>query len=187
LQEGLIVGGVEQDKNDTRRFGINVELPLGNLMTHILGYDTRYRWIEDKGVINLLPVEEPKILSAHIPKFKAVKSNTRELVKELVRSKEFKDAAKTIGVEFGGLYRFASYHEDQGEIKLEAQDDCINCNSTQNNKKFSIDVDNLTVRQILNEIARSYNGWGYLWRYSEKPIVDSEGNVKIYFYITVAP
>lgn len=189
MQEGVMIGGVDLEDNNTRqRVDFNIELPFRSMLDYILAFDTRYRWVEDKGVINHLPIEEPKILSVSIPKFKATKSNPRELVKELLKIKEVKDAAKIIGIEIGALYRFPNPHggdEGSDEVEVGSKDDCINDSNMQSTEMFSVDIENLTVREILNEIARSYKSWGYAWKYSEKHFVDSDGNEKTCFNITV--
>lgn len=167
MQEGLTVGAVNLGDNNTGRFDIGVELPLRDMMTYILAFDNQYRWEEDKGVINLIPFKEPAILRARISKLRLENVNIGQIVEALKETPEFKKAAselnlKDVSVTLAAIEKDPHYYQEMYGLF-----------SPFDEKKFSVDFENLTVRQILNESARLKKST-LAWRYWEGQCANSE-------------
>jgi hypothetical protein len=115
--------------------------------------EPRYRWTQDDGVLNLIPAQEPLLLGTVISEFAAQDANVWELIEALKKNPDFQASCKKlnfversrgkddeVGFGFlGGLF---------GKPVMPA-------------KRLSFRLQNLTVRQILNEIVKRDGTWHY--------------------------
>lgn len=187
LQEGISGGYADLDSHNFSRTNVDGEFVLRDLLNLIVMQDSRYHWIEEDGLINLLPVDEPKILSTRISKFKATKADVGGVIKELMKTDEVKSVIAELNLTFGGVKypraMCSGPDEDEDKIDDNEQVDYEILLEDTGIKKISVEFDNLTVRQILNEANRLYGQRSFVWQYWERQVIDSNGKKINAFFI----
>lgn len=139
-----------------------------NLLDEIIKFDTRYRWKETDGVINVFPRDEHPILDVRIAKFKVEKAEARELREKLVQTKEFQKYLKAENL----VDKVPDPENKYGSLFIGA------AGKSSERHKITLDLKNATVREILNAIVRQR---GYsTWLYSEYDVISEGKTYHIY-------
>ena len=135
-----------EEKRQTYNLTPN-SLLLTDVLTKIITVEPRYQWKEEKGVINVFPIDDYEILDTRIPKFKFENKTKGELLDEIEKTKQFKKYLK------------------KNKVTFPTETMIVGLIGSQPPRVFSIDMQNATVREILNEIVR-LNG-SSTWFYRE--------------------
>lgn len=132
---------------------------IKDLLDQIVETDSRYKWKEYSGVINIFSENDYSILETRIPEFKVENEYPWKMDELLVQTKEFQ-----------------SYLRERNLIdKIPDPDNKLGflfigfIGKPDPRQKISIDLKNATVREILNEIVRK-KGYG-IWIYREYNLV----------------
>lgn len=135
---------------------------LSDVLTKIITVEPRYQWRkEENGVVNVFPVDDYSILNERIPEFKFDNKNKGELIRELIKTKEFKKYLK------------------DNNLSTYPLTICCGLQDPRPPRQFSIEIKNATVREILNEIVR-LNG-ASTWLYHEYESKFVEETTKRYY------
>lgn len=121
--------------------------PLQQVLDTIVNADPRYKWVNEDGVINLLPsIGEPSLLQTPIKRFRAKDvSFARDALKSLLALPEVQKAMIRLHLK-PGVNIFVSPQSP-------------------NPKSFSVSVEDITLREALNAIARAQGR--EVWEYIE--------------------
>jgi hypothetical protein len=126
---------------------------VADYLDAITAAEPRYRWTRTNDVLNLVPVEEPALLTTVISEFSAKDENVVALIAKLKQNRDFLVACKRLNLvdrsslkEASGPYGFVF----GGALKV-----------AQPTMLISLRLEHLTVRQILNEIVKRDGSWNY--------------------------
>lgn len=158
LRAANIPGGIvtlSQCKNEMRHTITPSDSSLRSVLDAIVVADPQYKWVDDNGVINLIPRgTEPAILNIRIAKVNIKNAETvHQALDELMSLPELRKRASELNsgsqVFRGGLGYFDSSKRDKNG----------------NAKQISIVKANTTLREVLNDIARVHGS--AVWSYTE--------------------
>lgn len=145
---------------------------VSDLLNQITDTDSRYRWQEENGVINISPKNEYSILETRIPEFKVDDEYSWKMDERLVETKEFQQYLKEKNL----INKIPDPENKFGFAIIGA------VGKPNPRDKISVDLKNATVREILNEIVRK-RGHG-TWFYREYNLV-SDGNFHQMYRLTL--
>lgn len=169
-----LTGGVAflKGEDGDQRYSFSPKsLKLRDLLDGIVAVEPRYRWEIEEGSINLLPVEDYKLLGQPISEFKMENATVQEMIDALKQRPEFKRALAELKLS-------EPPEPSAGDENGFAISMAIG-RPREQKKRFSLERKNGTVRQILNEMVRTA-GCG-LWSYHEWDWRDSAGTERRYF------
>jgi hypothetical protein len=149
LPGGIVRG---QDLNNEMEQELVSQLTIEGFLDNIVLTNPGYRWVIDDGVINLIPAfNEPALLNFRIAEFNADNLvSLDDALNKLLIKPEIQERIAELNLNTGleilvGGVRPPGYHKDE--------------------KPFSVQCQNKTLREILNIIVRS-QGHG-IWEYKE--------------------
>jgi hypothetical protein len=128
--------GLEVDPQQPRSmlFLDLLDATLTDVLNAMVQYVPRYRWREDQGFIEFSPLEgNSPLLDVVINRFNVVDVNDREAIAQLLKLPEMEASTKAMNL--NRQDRAASATEDRSG-------------------KFSVSLENVTLRQALNHIAK---------------------------------
>ena len=149
-----VAGGIAELPDHSEQYACAFD-PKGRKVTDFLNAITaaepRYRWTRTDDVLNLIPVQEPSLLATVISEFSAKDANVWELLELLKRNPDFLAACKRLNlVERKSMKGTPSGFVIGGGGKV-----------AQPTMLISLQLQHLTVRQILNEIVKRDGTWHY--------------------------
>jgi hypothetical protein len=147
-----VAGGIAKLPDQSERYAYAFD-PKGRKVTHFLNAITaaepQYRWTRTDDVLNLIPVQEPTLLTTVISEFSAKDANVWELLEVLKRNPDFLAACKRLNlVERTPLRASDVIWGGGGKV-------------AQPTMLISLRLQHLTIRQILNEIVKRDGTWHY--------------------------
>lgn len=143
---GVAILFENHDKKEVSRDLTPDGLTLNNILNNLVTIEPHYRWREESGVVNFYPTEDYGILNVKIPEFKFENLTKGELLDKLTESKQFKDYLK------------------ENDLRAPALTVCCGLQSPRAPRRFSVDLKNSSVREILNEIVRRNGSSTWLYR-----------------------
>lgn len=158
LRAGHVPGGVVTvttcGANETYTFA-PVGSTLRDALDSVVIADPRYEWYIDEGAINLVPSsKKPALLDVIIKDFKVNHTKTLDkVVRELLSSPEVRSRANELHLTQGAMQIGIAALDRPGSAEVEESND------------FTLHVQNLSVRDILNTIARMHGT--AVWSYHE--------------------
>ena len=110
-------------------------LILRNILDTVVLIQPQYQWKEENGVINVFPLVDYPILETRIAEFKSEGVTKSELIEKLLETDIFRN------------------HLKENNLR---EEDSTGFFTTTNikPKKYSLNLENATIREILNEIVR---------------------------------
>ncbi|MCW5970179.1 MAG: hypothetical protein KIT57_16850 [Blastocatellales bacterium] len=123
------------------KISINVlQKPLVFALDAIVHADPRYRWEINDGVVNLLPQDEfDSLLKVRVQVFQISNLNRLETKRAIGNLPEIRAKLKSLGLEFGPLGLWPQNKPDS--------------------LRLSLNLHNTTLKEILNEIAKTTRFW----------------------------
>jgi len=126
---------------------------LREVLNRVITVQPQYAWKEENGVINIYPNEDYSVLETRIQYFKLENETVSDALNRIHKTSEFKNYIQ--------------------ENNLREEDTTFfGTGDSEKAKRFSFDLKNSTIREILNEIVKA-NGKG-TWIYAE---YESENNL----------
>jgi hypothetical protein len=123
-------------------------LPLKDVLDSIVRMDPRYKWQNEKGIINLLPAEgEPVLLNVRIRHYK-VDADLNQALRELLRLPEVTSGASSLGLKLNTA-RLLVGPSPIYPFSL----------------RIKVDVSDITLRDALNALVRAHGR--AIWEYRE--------------------
>lgn len=138
-------------------------LSLGKILTEITRLEPRYQWKEENGVINVYPTNDYPILDTVISEFYFENKTKGELLFELLNTKEFQEYLKGNQLSVVPFQIISGLRGKQVETR-----------------KFTTNLKNVTVREILNEIVRQNGKSTWIYKEYDSNFLDKE-NTKRYY------
>jgi hypothetical protein len=128
---------------------------LRNALDSIVAADPTYKWTSNRGVVNLVPsAGDPPLLKLRIRKFYIQNASTaREVVDQLLMMPEVRKHALELGLR-------------AGYVRLGMSDLGRSAGTSKPVSKLTLKVENVTIREALNEIARAHGT--AVWAYTER-------------------
>lgn len=148
LNSSNVPGGVALLPRGTERLHYSFTPPnrsLKDVLEEIVRVEPSYQWEFDRGVVNLIPRDNYRVLDSVVPEFDVEKVSKEDAIESLMKKSEFMGTQAAFGLEMGGSYF-------DGPCSREPP-------------KVSIHLKNASVRTILNEVVRQ-NGRS-TWLYEE--------------------
>lgn len=141
---------------------------INDLLNDLIKSDSRYVWKNYDGVYNVFPQEDYEILDVKISDFKSENLPLSELEKQIIDIPEFKKYLEENNL----VDKIPDAEKKYGFL-------CCGFVGRENSRnKFSINLQNPTIREILNEIVR-IRGFG-AWVYREYEIQDGGKTYRIF-------
>jgi hypothetical protein len=168
-----LTGGVAFLKEDGeyQRYSIVPKtLKLKDILDGIVAVEPRYRWEIEDGAVNLMPVEEYKMLNVRISEFKMESATILEMLEALKQNPEFKRGLAELK-----LYEPPPATDDAGGFVFIIGGG----KPVEPKKRFSVYRRGATVRQLLNEIVHSEGD--AIWSYRERQSTEVTEPSKRYF------
>ncbi|HMS42282.1 MAG TPA: hypothetical protein PKE69_18760 [Pyrinomonadaceae bacterium] len=139
------------------------KLSLRDVLKEVTTLETRYQWKEENGVINVYPINDYPILDTVIAEFYLENKTKENLLSELLNTKEFQEYLKKNQL---SVFPFQIISGLLGkQVKT---------------RRFTINLKNVTVREILNEIVRQNGKSTWIYKEYESNFLDKE-NTKRYY------
>lgn len=139
------------------------QLSLRDVLAEITTLETRYQWKEENGVINVYPTTDYLILDTVIPEFYFENKTKEILLSELLNTKEFQEYLKENQLSVVPFQIISGLRGKQVETR-----------------KFTTNLKNVTVREILNEIVRQNGKSTWIYKEYDSNFLDKE-NTKRYY------
>lgn len=151
-------------ENKEPRYSFQLKsLILKDVLDAIVEKEPRYEWKMENGVVNVLPKEKIALLETHVANFQLENATKEKMFSALISKPEFQGAVINANLE-RDIYR------------------CCGGLCTTTPQRNSINLENATVREILNEIVR-LNGFSS-WEYREFSDKAEDGKSRRYYKLS---